>query len=211
MIEAQDVSIALDRFLKNIALDHAAHVAAQDGLEVLAENKALAADVQEYRDLIIARAEMRRERRVKNRKHAEILPQCVAAREEFERLSRLIEPSNNAYLAADSAFTYAKERLAKHLANPLEPSSYPNAKQIRQWNLEKNRLEKAAEDQRLELRAKAAERDNTQAGYRKAKAEFERLSFQERQLRPPTPSPQPIATAWRAPEGPELAPIGPNR
>jgi hypothetical protein len=211
MIEASDVSIALDRFLKNIALDHTAHVAAKDGPEVMAECEALAADVQEFRDSIIARAAVRRDRRVKNRKHAEILPKCAEARERFEKLERELEPTNNAYLAADNSYTNAQHRLAHHLENPLRPESYPNAKAIREWNLEKHRLERAAEERRLELLARVNERNHTHSEYRRVKAEFDALSFQERQLRPPTQAPRVIATSWRVQEAPELTPIGPNR
>jgi len=211
MIEAADVSSTLDRFLKNLTLDRNAHIAADDGAEVLAENEALARDVQACRDKIVASASMRRDRRVKDRKHREILPVCAAAREAFEKWQRAVEPANSAYLTADSAFTYAKDNLAKHLANPLQSEMYPNAKQIREWNLTKHALEKKAEEKGQELRAAVAEREHTQVEYNKAKAEFERLSFQERMLRPPNAPAQPIPTAWRMPQGRELDGIGPNR
>ena len=211
MIEAQDVSSAIDRYLKNLQADKTALAAAGDCSEALAENASLIADTEAARNLIAAGAARRRELRDKAKRHAEILPQCVAARELYETLQRKVQPANDAVIVADTNFQNAKGRLAHHEANPLRPDAYPNSKTIREWNMEKHRLERGAEARRLELVASKAERDKLVQDYRKAEEEFSRLSLGERSLRPPAAPTRIVPTAWRVQEGHELDGIGPNR
>ncbi len=211
MIEAQDVSSALDRYLKNLQSDRGALVAANESAEVLEENEALIADTQAARNLIVIGALARRDLATKARRHEEILPKCVEARELVDRLKPRVEPANQRYLTANKNWEYAEQRLASHCANPLSANEYPSTERTRKWNGEKLRLAKAAEEHRLEMLALKAEAAKLTSDLMKAIEEFNRLSFEERQLRPPAAPPKIIATAWRAPEQAEVTPLGPNR
>ena len=207
MIEALHVSIAIDRQIANLQANRAALVDA----EALAENAGLIADTEAARNLIAAGAARRSDLRDKAKRHAEILPQCVAARELLDALKPKVQPANDAFITADKSFQNAKDNLAWHEANPLPRDSYPSAKQIRQWNIEKHRLERVAEECRLDLLAKKADANKLRQDLLNAIAEFDRLSLAERTLRPPQTPTRIIPTQWRVQEGRELDGIGPNR
>ena len=211
MIEAYDVAFVLEEKIKTLKIEATALRTAGASPEEIAETVAILKDAEAARDLLVLGASARRELAEKAKRHAEILPQCVAARELLDELKPKVQPANDAVITADKSYQNAKDNAAWHEANPLPRDSYPSAKAIRQWNIEGHTLESVVEQRRLDLLAKKADANKLRQDLLKAIAEFDRLSLAERTLRPPQAAARPIPVAWRLQEQPELTGIGPNR
>ena len=158
-----------------------------EALQFLAKDPNLdpadAAELKAGANRIVARRAAEDAEAERDRKHAEILPLCGAARERFERLNqRIAEDLNPQVLLLNSDLQAAMHALAKH-RTPTPGSPYPTAKELKRY---------ADRERELELQLLAAQnavrelnetRGRVHQELLRAKTEFDNLAFRERQLR----------------------------
>ena len=206
MIERADVVAKFSETLKVLVQERSALVAADAPPEEIARQDELAADLKTAMESFVM---LSTRRAADHKRYAEwqaLLPQCSAAKEAYEAAARVVKKQNEDTFAAEDALTRSQSRLGQHLLAEPEPTTYPSAKLVRQWNVDKVRLEKEVQDRQKDLRDLRSRQPETGRIFQAAKQTFERLAWEEMQRRPKQEFPKIVATTFRLQYGPELTP-----
>lgn len=203
--ETYDIVGRLDLALKSLQADKLT-LQAGDSPEALAEINSRIKDVEDARNLLVARAAQRRNDKERRVKWEAILPRCAEARERFEAAARIAKKSSDELLAAEDALVRSLRRSGEHANNPLNPLDYPSEKEKKQWDIRLAALEREVECRKADILRIRAQQGCIGSEYQNTKNVFERLVFEERQLRPPEPPPKLVPIEWRLERDTKLSP-----
>jgi hypothetical protein len=146
------------------------------------ESDALATDLHEAVNLIFSRATGREEAALRKLQWEEIIPQCRAAKDRFDKLNAEAEKQN--YILAELRRQLDNAESTLNLKRDARPAPYPTPVEISEWENTCKKLEEALELARANVRAANARRGELTAELLRSRNDFSNLLFRERNLRP---------------------------
>jgi hypothetical protein len=207
MIERGDLYFRLSSTLKLLEGDVAALERANDvPPEQIEESRNLLADWKSAMNAFFTVSTQRTDEAKRAREWQEILPACSLAKEKFEAAGAASLAHNREIEIAQDGLSRARRRLDEHVVAEPNARTYPSAKTLRKWSLEKAKLEKEVESRQQILRDLREQIPKVAQAYQAAKEQFEQLARREMALRPPEKFPEVVPIGHRLRYGEELTP-----
>ncbi|HXZ12552.1 MAG TPA: hypothetical protein VEG64_09185 [Candidatus Sulfotelmatobacter sp.] len=157
--------------------------------ETLCELDAAIADLHAAVNLLVVNRMKREQERERFAKWKAILPTCREALDRVEQLGRDFERQNSIAMAARSALDFCDQRIAQHREAKPNPRRYPTDAELKKHADGEAELEAIRERARVKVKEAVELQHRLAYDHVKAREDFARLEFSERQLRPKSAPP----------------------